>query len=233
MSGPGLVTVLQLTGTFVFGLNGALTAMEAEELDLVGVVVLGTVTALGGGIIRDLLVGAVPPATFRDWRYLVVALVSAAVAFLAGRYLTRVLRFINLFDAAGLSLFCVTGAAVAFAHGLGPFQSAILGAITGVGGGTIRDVIIRRVPTVLTSGLYAVPALVGAGITAVALDVGFYSTAVALAAAVVCFVIRVAGLRYDLNVPTVHLDGERGGGTQRAADRRDREPKRRQGGSVR
>lgn len=175
--------------------------MGAERLDLVGVVVLGTITALGGGIIRDVLLGALPPATFRDWRYLAVAVGSAVVAFLAQRYLTRVMRAINLFDAAGLSLFCVTGTAVAFAHGLGPFQSTILGAITAVGGGTLRDVIIRRVPTVLTSGLYAVPALVGAAITAVALDARFYNTAVALAAALVCLAIRLAGLRYNLNLP--------------------------------
>jgi uncharacterized membrane protein YeiH len=196
-----LLIALELTGTFVFGLNGALTAMEAEQLDLVGVVVLGAITALGGGIVRDILIGALPPATFRDWRYLAVALGSAGVAFLAQRYLTRVMRSINLFDAAGLSLFCVTGTAVAFAHGLGPFQSTILGAITAVGGGTIRDVTIRRVPTVLTSGLYAVPALVGAAITAVALDFHFYSASLALAAAFVCFAIRLVGLRYNLNVP--------------------------------
>jgi uncharacterized membrane protein YeiH len=196
-----LLIILELTGTFVFGLNGALTAMDAEQLDLVGVVVLGMLTALGGGIIRDILIGALPPATFRDWRYLAVALASAVVAFVAGRYLTRVMRSINLFDAAGLSLFCVTGTSVAFAHGFGPFQATILGAITAVGGGTIRDVIIRRVPTVLTSGLYAVPALAGAAIIAVALDLGIYSTAVALAAAIVCFAIRLAGLRFDLNVP--------------------------------
>ena len=198
-----LLIILELTGTFVFGLNGALTAMEAEQLDLVGVVVLGTMTALGGGMVRDVLVGAVPPATFRDWRYLTVALVSAGVAFVARTYLRRAMRWINLFDAAGLSLFCVTGTAVGFAHGLGPFQSTILGAITAVGGGTIRDIMIPRVPTVLTSGLYAVPALVGAGIVAVALNFGFYSTAVALLAAVVCFAIRLAGLRYNLNVPMV------------------------------
>ena len=200
-----LLLVLELTGTFVFGLNGALTAMEAERLDLVGVVVLGMMTALGGGIIRDVLIGALPPATFRDWRYLTVALVSAVVAFLGRRYLSRVTRSINLLDAAGLSLFCVTGTVVAYAHGLGPFQSTILGAITGVGGGTIRDVIIRRVPTVLTSGLYAIPALVGAGITAVTLNLHVYDAAVALAAALVCFAIRLVGLHFNLNVPTAHL----------------------------
>lgn len=198
---PTILLVLELTGTFVFGLNGALTAMEAERLDLVGVTVLGTMTALGGGIIRDILIGATPPATFRDWRYLAVALASAVVAFLGRRFLGRIARFINLFDAAGLSLFCVTGTVVAYTHGLGPFQSTILGAITGVGGGTIRDVIIRRVPTVLTSGLYAIPALVGAAITAIALNVHVYNTGVALAAAIVCFVIRFAGLHFNLNVP--------------------------------
>jgi len=203
-AGSTLLIVLDLTGTSVFGLNGALTAMEAEQLDLVGVVTLGMITALGGGIVRDILIGSLPPATFRDWRYLAVAAASAVVAFLSRRFLRRLGHLINLFDAAGLSLFCVTGAAKAFAHGLGPLQSTILGAVTGVGGGTIRDVVIRRVPTVLTSGLYAVPALVGAAITAVALNFDFYGTAVALAAAFVCFAIRLAGLRYNLNVPAAH-----------------------------
>ena len=196
-----LLIVLELAGTVVFGLNGALTAMQAEKLDLVGVVVLGTMTALGGGILRDILLGALPPASFRDWRYLAVALCSAAVAFLARNFLASATRSVNLFDAAGLSLFCVTGTAVAFAHGMGPFQSAILGAITAVGGGTLRDIVIRRVPTVLTSGLYAVPALVGAAITATALELGSYTSAAALTAALTCFAIRLVGLRYNLNVP--------------------------------
>ena len=202
---PTLLLVLELIGTFVFGLNGALTAMEAQRLDLVGVTVLGTMTALGGGIVRDILIGATPPATFRDWRYLAVALASAVVAFFGRRFLRRVARSINLFDAAGLSLFCVTGTVVAYAHGLGPFQSAILGTITGVGGGTIRDITIRRVPTVLTSGLYAIPALVGAAITAVALNFHSYNTGVALAAAIVCFIIRLLGLHFNLNAPIAHL----------------------------
>ena len=202
---PTLLLVLELIGTFVFGLNGALTAMEAQRLDLVGVTVLGTMTALGGGIVRDILIGATPPATFRDWRYLAVALASAVVAFFGRRFLRRVARSINLFDAAGLSLFCVTGTVVAYAHGLGPFQSAILGTITGVGGGTIRDITIRRVPTVLTSGLYAIPALVGAAITAVALNFHAYSTGVALVAAIVCFIIRLLGLHFNLNAPIAHL----------------------------
>ena len=202
MDSATLLLVLDLTGTFAFGLNGALTAMRAENLDLVGVVTLGMVTALGGGIIRDILIGSLPPVTFSDWRYLVVAAASAVVAFVARGFLTQGNRWINLFDAAGLSLFCVTGASVASKHGIGPFQATILGAITGVGGGTLRDVVIRRVPTVLTSGLYAVPALAGAAITAIAWELDRDSTLTALAAAAVCFAIRLAGLRYNLNLPT-------------------------------
>lgn len=198
-----VLLVLELVGTFVFGLNGSLTAMEAEQLDLVGVVVLGMMTALGGGIIRDLLLGSLPPATFLDWRYLFIALLSGGIAFLGHQHWKRITRLINVFDAAGLSLFCVTGTVVSFAHGMGPLQSVMLGTVTGVGGGTIRDVIIRRVPTVLTSGLYAVPALIGATITAVALHFHSYNTVIAIIAAMACFTIRIFGLRYNLNVPRV------------------------------
>ncbi len=129
--GLTLLLVLELAGTFVFGLNGALTAMEAEELDLVGVVVLGTMTALGGGITRDILIGELPPASFSDWRYLAMATLSSVLAFISLRVLTRplprALRLINVFDAAGLALFCVTGTTVALAAGLEPFQATLLG----------------------------------------------------------------------------------------------------------
>ncbi len=169
-TGSTLQLALDLSGTFVFGLNGALTAMEAENLDIVGVAVLAVITALGGGIIRDVLIGSLPPAAFRDWRYLAVGGGAGIAAFLARRLWVRVRRSITVFDAAGLALFCVTGTTTAFAAHLGPFQSVVLGTVTGVGGGTIRDVVIRRVPTVLSSGLYAIPAACGATLTALALE---------------------------------------------------------------
>ena len=194
--------VLELAGTFVFGLNGALTAMDSENLDIVGVVVLGVITALGGGIIRDVLIGSSPPAAFRDWRYLAIAGVAGIAAFFARRLWHRMQRSITVFDAAGLALFCVTGTTTAFAAHLGPFQSVVLGTITGVGGGTIRDVVIRRVPTVLSSGLYAIPAAAGATLTAVSLEFGFYSGAIAVLAALLCFMIRMLGVHFDLNVPS-------------------------------
>jgi uncharacterized membrane protein YeiH len=183
--------------------------MEAEKLDVVGVVVLGTMTALGGGITRDILIGELPPASFGDWRYLAVATLSSLVAFVSVRLLTKALRLINVFDAAGLSLFCVTGTTAALAAGLGPFQATLLGAITAVGGGTIRDVVVRRVPTVLTSGLYAVPALVGAALTAAAFSADFYTGTVAVGAAITCFVIRLVGVRYDLHLPRSDPGGDR------------------------
>ena len=200
-TGSALEVSLALSGTFVFGLNGALTAMEAENLDIVGVVVLAVITALGGGIIRDVLIGSLPPAAFRDWRYLVVGGGAGVAAFVARHIWVRAQRAITVLDAAGLALFCVTGTTTAFAAHLGPFQSVVLGTITGVGGGTVRDVVIRRVPTVLSSGLYAIPAACGATLTALALEFHFYGDAIAVVAAAICFSIRMIGVRFNLNVP--------------------------------
>ena len=198
---PPLLLALDLTGTFAFALNGALTALRMARLDIVGVVTLGMITALGGGIIRDVLLGSLPPATFSDWRYLAVAAGGGLVAFFAGRRLDRLTTPITVLDAAGLSLFAVTGASKALSFGLGPAQAVLLGAITAVGGGTLRDVLIRQIPSVLSTGLYAIPALVGAAITVVAGRLGGYGIATAIVAAGVCFAIRMVGVRYGLNAP--------------------------------
>ena len=206
-AGSTLQLALDLAGTFVFGLNGALTAMDLENIDIVGVVVLAAITALGGGIIRDVLIGALPPAAFRDWRYLAVGGGAGIAAFVARRLWVRLQRSITVFDAAGLALFCVAGTTTAFAAHLGPFQSVVLGTITGVGGGTVRDVVIRRVPTVLSSGLYAIPAACGATLVAVALGFHFYSGGIAVAAAALCFSIRMVGVHFDLNVPASRPSG--------------------------
>ena len=201
-SEPLLLLALDLTGTFAFALNGAFTALRAAKLDIVGVVSLGMITALGGGILRDILIDSLPPATFQDWRYLAVAAGGGLVAFVVGGRLARLATPITVLDAAGLSLFAVTGASKALEFGLGAGQAVILGAITGVGGGTIRDVLIRQVPSVLSSGLYAIPALLGAAITVITIRAGVYGLPAALAAAVVCFTVRMVGVRFDLNAPT-------------------------------
>lgn len=193
--------VLDLAGTFAFALNGALTALRATRLDIVGVVTLGMITALGGGTIRDILLDALPPATFVDWRYLAVAAAGGLIAFLAGRHLERLNGPINVLDAAGLSLFAVTGALKAIDLGFGPTQAILVGGITAVGGGTLRDVLIRRVPSVLSSGLYAIPALVGATAVVVADLLGGDGLVATVGAAVLCFAIRMVGVHFDVNAP--------------------------------
>jgi uncharacterized membrane protein YeiH len=201
VSQPTLLLALDLAGTFVFALDGASDALRVARLDIVGTITLGIITAIGGGIIRDLLIGSVPPATFSDWRYLAVATTGGLIAFALTDRLQRLAVPITVLDAAGLSLFAVTGASKALDYGLGAGQAVILGAITGVGGGTLRDVLVRRIPAVLQSGLYAIPALIGAGITVAAVGVGVYGPIAAVAAATVCFLIRMLGVRYDLNAP--------------------------------
>nr|WP_271213842.1 TRIC cation channel family protein [Rhodococcus wratislaviensis]GLK41112.1 membrane protein [Rhodococcus wratislaviensis] len=198
---PPLLFVLDLVGTFAFALNGALTAVRAVRLDIVGVVTLGMITALGGGAVRDFLLDALPPATFVDLRYLAVAAAGALIAFGLSFRLERLAMPINVLDAIGLSVFAVLGAHKALELGFGVVQAVIVGTITGVGGGTIRDVLIGRIPTVLRSELYAIPAVTGAAGIAAAHSVGHDNLVTALGAAAVCFVIRMLGVRFDLHAP--------------------------------
>jgi uncharacterized membrane protein YeiH len=210
-----VLLVLDLVGTFAFALNGALTAVRAANLDVVGVVTLGIITAVGGGVIRDVLLGALPPATFLDWRYLAVATGGGLIVFLFSRGLSRFVNPIDVLDAAGLSLFAVTGAGKALELGAGPAQAVILGTVTGVGGGTVRDVLIRQVPGVLSSGLYAIPALVGAALVVLASSGGVnqvLGAPTALGAAVVCFAIRMVGLHFGLDAPRPPGAGSAGSG---------------------
>jgi uncharacterized membrane protein YeiH len=197
---PTLILLLNLAGTFVFGISGGLAAVRAR-LDLLGVVVLAAVVALAGGVIRDLLIGT-PPATFRDWRYLASAAAAGLVCFFAGPALERVKRSVMVFDAFGLSLFAVTGATKALDFGLGPVQAILLGTLTGVGGGMLRDVLLGRVPTVLSEGLYAVPALLGAGVLVIAQEAGSTSPVFPVVGALVCMAVRLMGMWYGVRLPT-------------------------------
>jgi uncharacterized membrane protein YeiH len=197
---PMIILVLNLAGTFVFGLSGGLAAVRAG-LDLFGVVVLAAVVALAGGITRDLLIGT-PPATFRDWRYLAAAGAAGLVCFFAGRLLERVERSVMVFDALGLGLFSVTGATKALEFGLGPIQAVLLGTITAIGGGLLRDVLLRQVPTVLREGLYAIPALTGAAVLVAAQQAGSMHPVFPVLGAAACVVIRLIGMTYNINIPT-------------------------------
>lgn len=196
---PMLLLVLNLAGTFVFGLSGGLAAVR-ERLDIFGVVVLASVVGLAGGITRDVLLG-IPPQTIRDWRYLAAAGAAGLVTFVAHRGLWRLERPILVLDAAGLALFCVTGAAAALDQQVAPVEAVVLGAITGVGGGALRDVLLRQIPVVLRTGLYAIPALIGAATVVIASEIGYHGVIVPVTGALVCFAIRLAGIMFDLSVP--------------------------------
>jgi uncharacterized membrane protein YeiH len=162
------LVVLDLIGIFVFAVTGALVAVR-KNLDLFAALVLGGVTGLGGGFIRDVLIGAIPPAALADWRYLLVPVAAGTLTFAFHPAIGRMERVVTLFDSFGLALFCVTGALKAVEFGLGPLPAALLGMVTGIGGGILRDVLAGRVPIIFEGVLYATPALAGAGV-AVLLD---------------------------------------------------------------
>jgi uncharacterized membrane protein YeiH len=197
-----ILLALDVLGTLTFALNGALTASRRVRLDVVGVLALGIVTAVGGGIIRDVLIGDTPPAALRHWYYLVAAIVGSLAAWLIARPPRALTRAIILLDAVGLSVFAVAGAQKAVAFGLGTGAAVVLGTITAVGGGTLRDVLIRDVPSVLTSDLYAIPAAVGAAAAVLAGTAGLAAVPAAALGAALCFVIRVVGVRFKLQAPT-------------------------------
>lgn len=195
-----LTLTLDLAGVFVFALSGALVGVR-KQLDIVGVLVLAGVTGLGGGMIRDVLIDSVPPATLQDWRYLLVPIVAGLLAFRFHPNLNRIERFIQDFDALGLGLFCVTGAAKAMLFGLGPVPSALMGVVTGVGGGMLRDVLAGRTPIVLRQEVYALPALAGAAVVTITWELGWYRPWVSIVAAALCIALRLFALRYRWHVP--------------------------------
>ena len=162
------LVVLDLTGIFFFAVAGALVAVR-KNLDLFAALVLGGITGLGGGFIRDVLIGATPPAALTDWRYLLVPVLAGLLTFAFHPAVSRLERVVTLFDAFGLAVFCVTGALKAVEFGLGPVPAALMGMVTGIGGGMIRDVLVGSVPVIFEGVLYATPALAGAAV-AVLLD---------------------------------------------------------------
>jgi uncharacterized membrane protein YeiH len=195
-----LLLVLDLVGIFVFAISGALVAVR-KRLDVFGVLVLAGTTGLGGGFLRDVLIGATPPAALADWRYLLVPVAAGLVTFVFHPTVGRVERLVNVADAAGLGLFCVTGALKALDYGLGPVPAALMGMVTGIGGGMARDLLAGRVPVVFSSELYATPALVGAAWAVVADALDQPIAVVALPGVAICFGFRVLALRRDWRAP--------------------------------
>lgn len=195
-----LLLALDLVGTFVFALAGA-TAGVRRQLDIFGVAVLSFATACSGGIARDVLIGAVPPAALSDWRYVAASLLAGILAFRWHALIDRMHSPVRVFDAAGLALFAVTGTLKALAFGLHPAMAALLGMLTGIGGGMARDVLLAQVPVVLRSDLYAVAALAGAAVVAIGSLAGLSPAVTATAGALLCFALRMVAIRRDWQLP--------------------------------
>ena len=192
--------VLDLIGTFVFALSGAMAGVK-NKLDIFGVLVLSFAAANTGGIIRDVLIGAVPPGAINDWHYLGVSLVAGLVTFYFTSEISNRSNLILLFDAAGLALFAVSGAQKALLHGLNPVMATLLGMLTGIGGGMARDILLAEIPTVLRADLYAVAALAGAAIVVIANVLQLPSGPATLVGAALCFGMRVIAIKRQWQLP--------------------------------
>ena len=196
-----LLLAFDLLGTFVFALSGGVLAVR-KQLDLFGVLVLSCAAAVSGGIVRDVMIGAHPPASLADWRYLVTAMLAGLVTFRWCGLIERLRNPVQLFDAAGLALFAVLGTDKALAFGLAPFGSMLLGIITGIGGGIVRDLLVVRTPVVLQqTELYAMAALVGSGVVALAATFGLPQLPAMVLGAVLCFGLRFMSIRRGWKLP--------------------------------
>jgi uncharacterized membrane protein YeiH len=207
-----LLSVIDLAGTFVFALSGA-TAGVRRRLDLFGVLVLSFAAATFGGVTRDLLIGATPPAAIEDWRYAAVSVLAGIVTFYGYKAVDRLKNPVLVFDAAGLALFAVAGTDKALAFGMNPAPAAVLGMLSGIGGGMARDVLLSEVPTVLRSELYAVAALGGSSVVALSSLVQVPMAAAMILGAGLCFGLRLMAVRRGWHLPIaqpVELDSEGG-----------------------
>ncbi|MGW3286527.1 trimeric intracellular cation channel family protein [Streptomyces sp. NPDC001002] len=199
---PSVQHTLDLVGIFVFAISGALLAVR-KNFDVFGIAVLAEVTALGGGIFRDVIIGAVPPAAFTDLGYFTTPLFAALLVFFLHPHVERIQLGVNIFDAAGLGLFCVTGTTKAYDYGLNLTASAALGLATAVGGGVLRDVLANETPSLLRwdRDLYAVPAIVGAAIVVVCIRYDALNPYTSGLAVVTAFVLRLLAMKYHWRAP--------------------------------
>ncbi|HZM11233.1 MAG TPA: trimeric intracellular cation channel family protein [Candidatus Limnocylindrales bacterium] len=201
--GPRLLSAVDLAGTFLLAVEGA-TAAITGHLDLLGIMVLSFATALAGGVIRDLLIGAVPPEAFRDWRYSVVAFAAAGFVFMLHHSVQQVPgTLLMVLDAAGLGLFAVAGTEKSLAYGIHPFIAILMGTITGVGGGMVRDILLAQVPGVLRTEVYATAAFAGSAVLILCRKLKLLPTVSAVAGGIVCFALRVVSVLQHWNLPRV------------------------------
>lgn len=191
------VRLLDQVGTFVFALSGAMAGVQ-NRLDLFGVLVL-SFAATAGGIVRDVLIGAVPPAAIQDWRYLALSLTAGLVTFFWHPLIAKMKSPVQIFDAFGLGLFAIAGAGKATSFHLEPGGAILMGVLTGIGGGVARDLLISQVPAVFTAELYAVAALAGAAV-AVGIIFPSYIPAATLGG-MICVGLRLMAIRNGWKLP--------------------------------
>ncbi len=203
----GTLLMLDLLGTFVFALSGAVAGVK-QRLDIFGVLVVSFAAASAGGILRDLLIDSVPPAAIRDWRYMAASVVAGLLTFIffpRSQRSSKVRNFVLLFDAAGLGLFAVTGTQKALGYGLNPVVAPLLGMLTGIGGGMLRDVLVAEIPNVLRADLYAVAALAGAVVVVIGHQLNIAPTVAAVLGAVICFGLRLVAIRRGWQLPVARV----------------------------
>ena len=195
-----LLLMLDLGGTFVFAMSGAMVAVR-HRLDLLGVLVLAFVTGNAGGMTRDVLIGAVPPAAIEGWPYLAVSMAAGLVTFFWYPVTDRLREHMLWFDAVGLAFFAVAGAEKAMIYGIYPVMAAILGMLTGVGGGMLRDVLVTEIPVVLRADLYALAAFAGAAVVVLGHLSGLSPVVSTAVGGVLCFALRFMAIRHGWHLP--------------------------------
>lgn len=199
------LVILDLIGTFAFALSGA-TAGIKYRLDLFGVLVLSFAAATAGGLMRDLVIGATPPTAFSDLRYLAIAVLAGIIMFILPRTVQRAQNLVAIFDAAGLALFAVTGTTKALAYNINPVSAALLGMLTGIGGGITRDILINEVPIVFTGELYAVAALSASSMVVIGHLLNWPIALVTVGAMLLCFVIRILAIWRHWQLPVASME---------------------------
>ena len=204
-----LLVSFDLGGTFVFALSGGMAGVK-HRLDLFGVLVLAFAAGNSGGMARDVMIGALPPAALSDWRYIAVSILAGLITFYWYRIINRLSSPVLVFDAAGLALFAVAGAGKALAFHAGPVAATLLGMLTGVGGGMMRDVLVNEIPTILRTELYAVAALIGAAVVVLGRMLHLPSSAAAVAGAVLCFGLRFIAMRRGWHLPIANPPNQTG-----------------------
>ena len=195
-----LLLLLDLGGTFVFAISGAVAAVR-HRLDIFGVLVLSFAAGNAGGITRDLLIGAVPPAAIADWRYLSVSVLAGLLTFQWCRLIDRLSNPVLWFDAVGLAFFAVAGTQKALVYGLNPVMAALLGMLTGIGGGMLRDILVNEIPNVLRADLYALAALAGAMTVVIGYVLHVSPVATTAIGGLLCFALRFMAIRYGWHLP--------------------------------